>query len=229
MQKSPANHQLHHRASQIHFNRSLPFKQNGTHAYRRRLVATAAAEMWKWDDIFDSECIFSCTSDLYLFMLFPKKVGKRTHMCFSILWAFVNTFRLKLNPDPSGWSHRPLWYSSHVFFRGAQVHSEVHSRARSDCLFCFVQFPRSARGHSLCCSYLGPLIAVIKQWECRQVAWGCNFPLLWPMLGKNWLSLCLHGHTADDVRGQRPSNAKANLAGTVQFSSRAETMNVHGA
>lgn len=35
------------------------------------------------------------------------------------------------------------------------------------------QFPRSARGHTLLCSYLSQMIAVIKQWEFSQVAWGC--------------------------------------------------------
>lgn len=35
------------------------------------------------------------------------------------------------------------------------------------------QFPRSARGHPLLRSYLSRLIAVIKQWEFSQVAWGC--------------------------------------------------------
>lgn len=37
MHKSPANHQLHHRALKIHLNRSLPFEQNSTHTYRRRV------------------------------------------------------------------------------------------------------------------------------------------------------------------------------------------------
>lgn len=156
--------------------------------------------------------IFSCS--------FLKKWGKTTHRCFSILWAFGNTFRLKLNPDPNGWSHRPLWYSSHVFFRGAQVQSEVHSRARSDCLFCFVQFPRSARGHTLCCSYLGPLIAVIKRWECRQVAWGCDFPFSDPCWVKtDFHSACMvTQQMMSGVKGQ----AMSKLTWLARFSSEAE-------
>lgn len=118
MQKSSANHQLHHRALQIHLNRSLPFEHNGTHTYRRkvfeenvvqclklcaslvtRLLATAAAEMWEWDEI----CIQSTSSAVhqtYIYSCsFLKKWGKTTHRCFSILWAFGNT-QAKTQPRP---------------------------------------------------------------------------------------------------------------------------------
>lgn len=79
---------------------------------------------------------------------------------------------------------RPLWYSSHVFFRWAKERTRVRSRALLDCLFCFVcpTIPprvhvdthtntHSLPPHSL---YLRKLIAVIKQRAAVGFVWECS-------------------------------------------------------
>lgn len=76
---------------------------------------------------------------------------------------------------------RPLWYSSHVFFRWARERTGVRSRALFDCLFCFVwptippwaHVDTHKNTHSLPL-HLRKLIAVIKQWTAVGFVWECG-------------------------------------------------------
>lgn len=93
--------------------------------------------------------------------------------------------------------------------------SLIVSSALSD-----LQFPRSARGHTLRRGYLSQLIAVIKQWESGQVVRRCRETSSHLCCGETafFLLSLVTQWFGSRVKGQRSSNGNTNLDRTTETS-----------
>lgn len=102
-------------------------------------------------------------------------------MCFSLFVSIDHQHvGAKTQTTPTGWlrvdlKKKKTWFKT---WKGGLLNALLPPLLLHKNPWCFRTciphvVSRSAHGHTLLCSYLSQMIAVVKQWEFIQVAWGC--------------------------------------------------------